>query len=149
MTTVTADFTEVQVSVGNADGPPETFTPFCLVNMSKSVAKSSNLSEDEVPDCANPGDPADIRRQVRSIDYSISGEGKLHVTDLATALGWVGGAAKNCQIDVGTSSNGGYRLEGPFLMQSFEIGSQRKETATATIQLVPSDTGSITETALT
>lgn len=148
MTTVTADFGEVKISIGDG-GDPENFAPFCLVNLSKTVSKSVNLTEDEIPDCDNPGDPMAIVRKVRSVDFSIAGEGKLHVTDLAMAEAWAGGQVKNCQIDIGTAANGGRRWSGAFYLQSFEISAQNKETASASIQLVPVDTSAIVEAAIT
>jgi len=147
MATVTAAFTEVAIAVGDA-ASPEVFTPWCLANLTRNFAKRANITEDEVPDCTALTDPMAVLRTVRSVDYSFSAEGKLHITDLAAARAWVGGAAKNCQIDIGTASNGGQRFSGAFLLESLEIVVQNKETATVSIQLVPADSSAITEAAL-
>ena len=146
MPTVSADYTEVKISLGDG-GAPESFTEWAMINMSKSVGKTANLTEQEIPDATTPGNPMSIVRQLRSKDYTVAGEGILHVTDLIAALANVG-VAQNFEIEIGTASNGGVKIAGAFILQTFEAGVQNKETATANIQLVPQNSGAITETAL-
>lgn len=148
MATVTADFSQLKIFIGDGVTPTEGFTEFCMVNMSRNFSKTAATEDDEVPNCSDVTDPASILRQVRSVDYNVGGEGKLHQTDLATALAWCGGAAKNVRIEIGTVAGGGYRVAGSFLMTAFEITGSFKQTLSANITLVPADSGAVTETAL-
>lgn len=148
MATVTAPFSQVKVLVGDGESP-EVFTPLCMVNLSRSFDATNNMQDDEVPDCEDADAPARILRQVRSQDFQISGEGKLHVTNLATMMSWwKDGEAKNVRLEIGTSSNGGQRISGAFFLSGFSGAAAYKETATANVTLMPADTGALAIAAL-
>lgn len=148
MATVTAPFHQVKILIGDG-ASPEVFTQLCLLNTSRSFDMTNNMQDDEVPDCSDVEAPATILRQIRSTDFQISGEGKLHVINLATVLAWAnGGAARNVRIEVGTSSNGGQRISGAFFLTQFSVSGTFKEVATASVTLMPADSGAITIAAL-
>jgi hypothetical protein len=87
MATVEAPFDQVKILVGDGE-VSEAFAELCLVNLSRSMTFTNNMQDDEIPDCTDVTAPAGIKREVRSTDFEISGEGKLHVTNLATMLAW-------------------------------------------------------------
>jgi hypothetical protein len=148
MATVEAPFDQVKILVGDGE-ESETFTQLCLVNLSRSMSFTNNMQDDEIPDCTDVTKPAGIKREVRSKDFEISGEGKLHVTNLATVLEWWNtGEARNIRAEVGTSSNGGQRISGAFRLATFELTGAFKETATATVSFMPADTRDIVIAAL-
>lgn len=149
MATVEAPFDQVKILVGDGESP-EVFTQLCLVNLSRSMSFTNNMQDDEIPDCTDVTKPAGIRREVRSTDFEISGEGKLHLTNLATMLNWwKDGDAKNVRAEVGAAGTGGQRISGAFRLASFEITGQFKETATATVSFMPADTRALSVAALT
>jgi hypothetical protein len=156
MATVEAPFDQVKIlvevstpAIDPEDPPVLTYPQLCLVNLSRSMSFTNNMQDDEIPDCTDVTKPARIRREVRSKDFEISGEGKLHLTNLATMLEWwEDGAAKVIRADIGSSSNGGQRIQGSFYLATFEITGTFKETATATVSFMPADTGAIAITAL-
>lgn len=148
MATVTAKFSEVGVLVGDG-ASPEVFTQLCLLNLSRSLDLTNAMQDDEIPDCTDVDAPASVNRQVRSKDLQVSGEGKLHVTNLSTMLNWwKDGEKKNVRLEVGTSGNGGQRISGEFFLSQFTITGQFAETATASVTLMPANTGALAVTAL-
>lgn len=82
MATSTVSYDEVLIAVDPAGGT--SFAHPCLINQEKSVVFTLNLSEDIVPDCQNPTKPAQIFRHANTVDLTISGTGKVHVTDVKT-----------------------------------------------------------------
>ena len=144
MATVEAPFDQVRILVGDG-ATPEVFTQLCLVNLSRSMTFTNNMQDDEIPDCTDVTKPARIKREVRSRDFEISGEGKLHLTNLVTMLDWwEDGVTKNIRAEVGGSGNGGRRISGAFFLSSFEVTGTFKETATASVSFMPADTGALT-----
>ena len=149
MATEEVRFDQVKILLGDGESPEE-FTQLCLVNLSRSMTFTNNMQDDEIPDCTDVTKPAGIKREVRSTDFEISGEGKMDVTNLATMLTWWKDAEKkNIRAEVGTSSNGGQRISGAFYLSSFEITGAFKETATASVSFMPVDTRDLAVAALT
>lgn len=148
MATVEAPFDQVKILVGDGEAE-EAFTQLCLVNLSRSMTFTNNMQDDEIPDCTDVTKPAGIKREVRSTDFEISGEGKLHVTNLALMLAWWKNAEKkNIRAEVGAVGTGGQRISGSFYLSSFEITGAFKETATASVSFMPVDTRDLTVAAL-
>lgn len=148
MATVEAPFDQVKILVGDGE-ESEAFTQLCLVNLSRSMTFTNNMQDDEIPDCTDVTKPAGIKREVRSTDFEISGEGKLHVSNLDLMLAWWQNAEKkNIRAEIGTSSNGGQRISGAFYLSSFELTGPFKETATASVSFMPVDTRDLTVAAL-
>lgn len=148
MATVEAPFDQVKILVGDGEAS-EAFTELCLVNLSRSMTFTNNMQDDEIPDCADVTKPAGIKREVRSTDFEISGEGKLHVTNLAMMLAWWQDAEKkNIRVEVGPATSVGQRISGAFYLSSFELTGAFKETATASVSFMPVDTRDLVIAAL-
>ncbi len=141
---ITAVLTESQLLVKVGDGGgTEVFAHPCMINLDRSFGVSHNYEEDELPDCDTPTNPHDIVRYLRSIDYTVSGSGKVNAADIDTYLDWAtGGTTKNCQIQVGGSTTGRY-LEGAFYCQ-IDFSGTPKRNAECSITLTPANTGAIT-----
>jgi hypothetical protein len=64
------------IQIGDGGGP-EVFSHPCLINTSRGIAFTTNVTETEVRDCVTPSAPAKIVRKAKSIDFTITGAGKV------------------------------------------------------------------------
>ena len=126
------------VKVGDG-AVPEVFTHPCLINTTRGVNFTSNDTTTEVADCDNPQNPSKVVRKIRSIDFAVSGAGKLHKTDaLAYINWWNSGIAKNVQIvQNDTGANGGWTGSGSMLLKDFAITGIKGDYQDCTINLIP------------
>jgi hypothetical protein len=132
---------EVVIKVGDG-GSSENFTAKAMINLDRSLGITHNYEEDELPDTETPTNPHDIMRYLRSIDYNVSGSGKVHAGDLDEFIDWAAtGTIKNCQIHIGPVTDGRY-IEGGFYCQ-FEVTGQVKRNAECSITLTPFNTGAV------
>ena len=150
MATTTVKFSSVLIKKGDG-ASPEVFAQPCLINGSKAIQIIANYSDDIVPDCDNPDNPAQILRNADSISVEISGAGKLHQDDAKTYVDLaLGGAAANFQIDVGTAgATGAFRIAAPFVVTNFSIDTERPNTAECTVSLSSSGLTASSVSALT
>lgn len=133
---------EVIIKVGDA-ASPEAFAAKAMINLDRSLSINHNYEEDELPDTDTPTDPHSIVRYLRSVDFAVSGSGKVHAGDLDEFMDWAhAGTLKNCEIHIGPTSSGRY-LAGAFYCQ-FEVSGSVKRNAECTITLTPQNTGSVT-----
>lgn len=108
MATNTVTFSQCAILIGDGATPTEGFAASCLVNSSKGISLTANLAEDEVPDCDNPGNPAQVFRNAQSISLSISGAGKVHRDDVLAYQQWLAsGASKNAKVRIGVIDEAG------------------------------------------
>jgi hypothetical protein len=128
------------IKIGNG-ATPEVFSHSCLINTTRGIAFTTNLSETEVADCTTPSNPAKIVRRAKSIDFTVTGEGTLDKTSAFAFLTWLGTAvAKNVQIYQNeTGANGGWVISCPMILQNFQITGARGESQTCQLSLVPTD----------
>lgn len=129
MATSTVTYDKVLIAVDPAGGT--TFAHPCLINQEKSVVFTLNLSEDIVPDCDNPTNPAQVFRHADSIDLTISGTGKLHITDLKTYADLVaGGTSIPAKVRIGTIDvTGSIEVTVSLYVQSMTVSTTRPNTA--------------------
>lgn len=134
MATVKTDYTEFLIKVG--DGASlETFAQPCLINGDKALEITTNFTEDAVPDCDNPTNPAQVYMQAESNRITASGTGKLHKTDAKTYADWAAdGSTKNVQIEVGTAGNSGaFLISCPMKCTGFSLRATRPSTVEADV----------------
>jgi hypothetical protein len=150
MATTTVAFSKVLIKKGDG-ASPEAYTAPCLINGSKAIQITASYSEDVIPDCDNPDDPAQILRQADSISVTINGSGKLHQDDAKTYVDLaLGGVAANWSIEVGTASaTGAFKIRAPFVVTDFSINTNRPTTAECDISLASSALTAASITALT
>jgi hypothetical protein len=135
--------TDTEILVKFGDGAsPETFAVKCSINLDRSISFSQQYEEDELPDCDTPTNPHSIRRQVRSIDLVITGQGKADATDLDFLIDWwKAGGQKNVKVEIGPSTTG-RSITGAFYIQ-LELTGQSKRDGEFGITLTPVDTGAL------
>jgi hypothetical protein len=126
------------ILIGNG-ATTEVFTHPCLINMARSISFVTNMTETEVPDCDNPALPAKIVRKAKSVDFSISGTGKVDKTTVLAYIQWLQSAApKNAKIRQNeTGANGGWEGVGKLLLKDFSVSGERGDYQEVTLTLVP------------
>jgi hypothetical protein len=135
--------TQVLIKVSNM-ASPEVFAHPCLINLSREIAWSHNYEEDEIPDCDTPANPHAIKRQVRSVDLSVTGSGKLDAAGIAEYVTWsTTGAVKRVRLQIGPATTG-RTITGDFFCQFGVTGENTKKNADCSITLTPADTGALT-----
>lgn len=123
----------ILVQIGdNAD--PQVFAHDCLINTSRSINLTANVTEQSIPNCVNPSLPDKTVRRVDSTDSTISGEGKLHK---ASALVWM--QRVGTIVPVRARQSGVWRIAGDYIVSEFSITGQNREYATASVTLVQAD----------
>lgn len=127
------DGESILVQIGDG-ADPEVFSHDCLINTSRSIGLTANVSEQSIPNCANPELPDKIVRRVDSTDSNISGEGKLHKS---STLKWMQLVGKT--VNVRARQAGIWRVAGAYIVQSFEVTGQNRQYATASVNLVQAD----------
>lgn len=126
------------IQIGDG-GAPEVFAHPCLINTTRAVSFSTNVTETEVPDCANPAAPAKIVRKAKSIDFTVSGAGKVDKASVLAYLNWwTSGAAKNAKIVQNeTGANGGFTGTGALILKDFALTGERGDYQEFTATFVP------------
>lgn len=69
----TLSFSKVRIKLGNG-ASPEVFTAPCGLN-TRGLNRTKNANEIDIPDCDDEDAPAWVGREIRSLDWTISGEG--------------------------------------------------------------------------
>lgn len=136
------------IKVGDG-GAPEVFTHPCLINTTRGFSLKTNMTETEVADCADQSLPAKIVRKAKSIDFEVSGAGKVDKTSvLAYVQWWKSAVAKNVEItqDV-TGAEGGFKIAVPMILSSFNVKGERGDYQDVDITLVPAGVAVVTANA--
>jgi len=118
---------------------PEVFTHPCLINTTRGITWVTNMTETEVPDCASPATPAKIVRKAKSVDFTVSGAGKVDKTSVFAYIQWLNSAvSKNAKLtQEGTGANGGWIGTGKLLLKDFAVTGDRGDYQEVTLTLVP------------
>ena len=126
------------IKVGNG-ASPEVFTHPALINTTRGVTWSANISEAEIPDAATPANPATMRRRVKSVDFTLQGAGKCDKTSVLAYVQWLNsGVAKNIQIvQNDTGANGGFTRTGSAILKDFSLTGARGDFQEITLSIVP------------
>jgi hypothetical protein len=129
MATTTVSYDKVSLAVDPAGGT--TFAHPCSINGEKSVQFVLNLSEDIIPDCENPTNPAQIFRQADTIDMTISGSGKVHQNDVKTYVDLLAaGTSIPAKIRIGTiDATGAIEVSCNVYVTGFSVTTSRPTTA--------------------
>ncbi|HTN41044.1 MAG TPA: phage tail tube protein [Asticcacaulis sp.] len=126
------------IQIGN-DASPEVFLHPCLINTTRGIDFTTNLTETEVADCTDQSLPAKIIRKAKSIDFTVSGAGKTDRTTLFEYIQWwQSGVAKNAKItQLGSGATGGWVGTGSLIIQNMGNTGDRGDYQDFTISLVP------------
>jgi hypothetical protein len=136
MATTKTNYTEFLIKIGDG-ASPEVFAQPCLINGDKGLEMTANFSEDIVPDCDNPLNPAQVFMFAESVRFTATGAGKLHKDDAKTYADWLAsGAAKNIEIEVGlTGETGAFKIACPVRLTNFSLRATRPTTVEVDISL--------------
>jgi len=118
---------------------PEVFTHPCLINTTRGVTYTTNLTDTEVADCADQSLPAKIVRKAKSIDFTPSGAGKVDKASVWFYIQWwASGGAKNAKIVQNeTGVNGGFTGTGQLLLKQFELKGERGDYQEVSVEFAP------------
>jgi hypothetical protein len=128
----------ILVQIGDGDDPEE-FAHDCLINASRGLSLTANVSEQTIPNCTNPSLPDKTVRRVDSTDSTISGDGKLHSS---STLAWLNRVGKTINIKVRQA--GVWQVAGAYILTEFSITGTAREFATASVSLSQADAPTIT-----
>lgn len=126
------------IKIGDG-GAPEQFTHSCLINTTRGIKFTTNVTETEVADCADQSLPAKIVRKAKSIDFTVDGAGKTDKTSVyAFIQWWLSGAPKNCLIVQNeTGADGGWTGTGQLILKDFDDKGDRGDYQDFTASFVP------------
>ena len=133
----TFSFAKMKILLSDGATPTETFTAFCGMN-SRSLKETKSFSEIDIPDCADEDAIAAVGREVKSTDWSISGEGVLADEAIGAIEDfWNDSTSRNLQIilyDAGgvprvTKSGRGH-------LSTKDWSANRGEKVTMTVEIV-------------
>lgn len=132
----TFTFSKVRVLLGNG-ASPELFAAPCGFN-SRSLRRTKTTNEVDIPDCSDEDAPAWVGREVRSLDWNVTGEGVLAEESVSMWEDFFDSStSRNVQVIIdGVGITGGdITLLGRAHLTSYEIGANRGEKATISIEL--------------
>lgn len=131
---VTLRYSKLRVLLGDG-GSPEAFDFPCGLN-SRALNRSKALNEIDIPDCDDEDAPAWIGREVRSLDWSVTGEG---VLDESAQILWDAFFddldPRNVRIEL-EKSTGILAWEGRAHLQTYNVTGNRGEKVGVNIELV-------------
>lgn len=128
-------FSKFRVLLGDG-GDPETFTAPCGFN-SRALNRAKNVNEIDIPDCDDEDAPAWVGREVRSLSWSVTGEGVLSAQSVeAWEAFFESNASKNVQVEIEMPSPVGTIVkEGAAHLTTFNIAGNRGEKVTVNVEL--------------
>lgn len=130
-------YSKFRIKIGNG-ASPEVFTAPCGLN-ARSLNQTKNMSEIDIPDCTDEDAPAAVAREVRSTDWSISGEGVLAAEAYDTwQSAWDTINSVNVMIEeeFPSSPPGLITYLGRAHLSTFNKGANRGEKVTVNVELV-------------
>lgn len=133
--TTTVKYSQVLLALDPAGGT--TFAHPCLINLEKSLDLTANFSEDIVPDCDNPDDPAQVLRHIDNVDLTLSGTGKLNLPDLKTYIDVAAAGTKiPAKLRLGAiDATGAVEISCNVVITTFSVTTTRPSTAEVSISL--------------
>ena len=133
--TTTVKYSQVLLALDPAGGT--TFAHPCLINLEKSLDFTANFSEDIVPDCDNPDDPAQVLRHIDNVDLTLSGTGKVNLPDLKTYIDLTAAGTKiPAKLRLGAiDATGAVEITCNVVITAFSVTANRPQTAEVSISL--------------
>lgn len=132
---VARSFKFFRVLLGSADSPIVYAAP-CGFN-SRSLQRTKNLNEVDIPDCADEDAPAWVGREVRSLDFSVNGEGLLVAENIQI---WEDAFNSDTSLPIRVELEypapvGTIVYEGKAHIASYEVTGNRGEKISCNIQM--------------
>lgn len=132
---VTAKYEQLALQVETST--PGTYAVICGM-MGFTFDRTAEVDTDEVPaDCSDESLPYTKVREVRSIDFGVSGEAKWAQQSHEAMLDWFySGAAKNVRVRHTNAASGDTEYEsGPALLSKLSNERVKGKTVTASIEI--------------
>lgn len=122
---------------------PEVFEFWCTFNGDRALSFEAQTTDEMDLDCDNPTAVGWMQSTVDSLSATVSGAGRLKLTNVADAFAWYeSGEPKNAQVAL--DAPGGGEFEGQLLLTNFTITGG--ETGSATADMAMRFTGPVTYT---
>lgn len=128
-----------QLLVQIGDGAtPEVFSTKCMINTSRGINWSSQVTQTPVVDCDNPEEPAWLDTDVDGLGCTITGAGRHNVGDEDFFDAWfISGDSKNVRFKI--NKTGGSYWQGAFKLTEWGLSAaDRKDKGESTITLMSS-----------
>jgi predicted secreted protein len=132
----TIKFSKFRVLLGDG-ASPETFTAPCGFN-SRSLKRTKGTNEIDIPDCDDEDAPAWVGREVKSLDWSVSGEGVLAEESVAAWEDFFDSIeSRHVQIEIEfPGSVGTITMNGSAHLTNYEVNAERGGKVQVSIELV-------------
>lgn len=131
----TLKFSKFRVLLGDG-ASPETFDAPCGFN-ARALNRSKTLNEIDIPNCDDEDAPAWVGRDVRSLSWSVTGEGVLAEESIQMWEDFFDSTtSRNVRIEIELPSTAGVMAKvGLAHLSTFNIGGNRGEKVTVNVEL--------------
>jgi predicted secreted protein len=128
-------FSKFRVLLGDG-ASNEVFTAPCGFN-ARALNRSKTTNEVDIPDCADEDAPAWVGREVRSLDWTVTGEGLLVAESVESWNDFFDSTlSRNVRVEIEFPSPvGTITYNGAAHLTTYEITGTRGEKVTANIEL--------------
>lgn len=132
---VTLTFSKFRVLLGDG-ATPEIFDAPCGFN-ARALNQSKNLTEVDIPDCDNEDAPTWVGRDVRSMTWSVTGEGVLAADSVQDwEAFWASNTSKSVKIEMEFPAPTGLITKtGKAHLATYNVGANRGERATINVEM--------------
>jgi predicted secreted protein len=132
----TIKFSKFRVLLGDG-ASPEVFTAPCGFN-SRSLKRTKGTNEIDIPDCSDEDAPAWVGREVKSLDWSVSGEGVLAAEAVAAWEDFFDSIdSRHVQIEIEFPAPvGTITMNGSAHLTNYEVNGERGGKVQLSIELV-------------
>lgn len=122
---------QLYIKIGDG-ASPEVFAHPCLINAERGIQFSSQGSDEIVPDCATPENPAWMEHTKDGLQATITGSGKLNTSDIEDFDEWFRSKdPKNVQVWAGALGH----WVGSFHLTEWSVTGNRGTKAECSITL--------------
>ncbi len=130
----TITFSKVRILLGDG-GSPEEFDAPCGLT-SRSLNRTKNLNEVNIPDCDDEDAPSWVGREVQSLSWGVTGDGVIAEQSIEMWEKFFDGIeSKSVRLEMELPTQAMLAYEGLAHLSTFTMGANRGEKATITIEL--------------
>ncbi len=124
---------QLVIQLGNG-ATPEVFAASYTINTTRTLDLTATASSTELADPITPSNPAQVWRQIKSIDLKFSGSGIADAPSIAALVNWwQGGQPKNVKIIQNrTGAAGGFTFSLAMVVTSLQLAGVRGDLQTFT-----------------
>lgn len=139
---------EYLIALGS--GSPLVYTASVLANADRTIGGKAAVNTADQPRTDTPSAPAQVRRLVKSVDWTLSGSGMMQA---GLEVAWAGylNAGVPLAIQFGptahTGAQGGWTGQGSFVLTSFEVTGRQHDYVTVKFTLEQDGTPTFTANA--